>query len=90
MCGSRPFSDRIGKFFGYKMYTYLNGSTYRATVKPDKISKVLVSCRRPVSFEGDVDPSLEKLFLSEEEAAKQEAEQSAKIEAGRPVIRIKS
>lgn len=90
MCGSRPFSDRVGKFFGYKIYTYVNGSTFRATVKPDKISKVLVSSRRPISFEGDVDPSLEKLFLSEEEAMKEKAEQSAKIIAGKPAIHIKS
>lgn len=70
MCGSRPFSSKIGKYFGYKIYCYVNGSTRRATVEVGKKDKVQVSSRRPISFEGNTDPSLELAFLSDEEASK--------------------
>jgi hypothetical protein len=89
MCGSRPFSDLVGKFWGYKIYTYVNGATYRATVKPGKLDKILVSSRRPVSFEGDTDSSLEKLFLSEEEASKEIAETKPPISISKPNLTIK-
>jgi hypothetical protein len=70
MCGSRPFSNKVGKYFGYKIYTYVDGTTYKATCKVGKIEKVQVASRRPISFEGDLDPSLEKIFFSEEEEQK--------------------
>lgn len=89
MCGSRNFSRKVGKYFGYKIYTYVNGASYRATCKIGKMDKVMVSYRRPVSFEGTADPSLEVLFASEEEAKKQEAvKETAKPKVGIPTISI--
>jgi len=77
MMGSRPFSDRVAKYFGYKIHTYVNGSTHRATCKLGKIDKVLVSSRRPISFEDNVDPSLECIFYTEAEETQHVAEDKA-------------
>lgn len=68
LVGSRPFSDKVAKYFGYKIHTYVEGANYFATCKLGKVDKVLVSTRRPISFEGDPDPSLEKIFFSEDKA----------------------
>jgi len=88
MCGSRPFSDKVAKYFGYKIYTYVDGASFRATCKAGKINKVLVSSRRPVSFEGDLDPSLEKIFLSEEEADTQQKGNTATTQPAPLTIKI--
>ncbi len=62
LCGSQNYSDKVGKYFGYKIYTYMNGSKYKATTTPNKVAKTLVSHRRPIKLEDMDSPTLEYIF----------------------------
>jgi GTPase SAR1 family protein len=64
LCGSQNYSDKVGKYFGYKIYTYQNGTKYKATTTPGKVAKVLVSHRKPIILETMSDPSLEAIFTT--------------------------
>lgn len=62
LCGSQNYSTKVGKYFGYKIYTYMNGTKYKATTTPNKVAKTLVSHRRPIKLEDMDSPSLEYIF----------------------------
>lgn len=66
LAGSRNFSKKFGKAFGYKIYTYKNGSMRQATTEYKE--KTLTGNRKPVYLKGLDDPSLEQIFSADVQA----------------------
>ncbi len=64
LVGSRNFSKKVGKAFGYKIYTYKRGEMRQATTQFK--DKVLTGNRKPVYLDGNPDPSLEEVFAVED------------------------
>ena len=63
LCGSRNFSKKFGKYFGYKLVTYMNGASYKFTAKAGEYEKTLASTRSPVHlYDEGGKPTLEYLF----------------------------
>ncbi len=63
LAGSRNFSKKFGKSFGYKIYTYKNGAIRQATTEYKE--KTLTGNRKPVYLKGLKDPSLVQVFSPE-------------------------
>lgn len=63
ICGSRNYSKKFSKDFGYKISTYISGSSFRATVTPGENNKAIVGARRPIHLYNDEgNPSLVPMF----------------------------
>lgn len=75
ICGSRNYSKKFSRDFGYKIVTYTDGSRFKATTKPGEYGKAIVGHRRPVSLYNDQNqPTLIHVF--DPDAQTQVVEQS--------------
>ncbi len=63
LSGSRNFSRKFSKSFGYKIYTYKNGAVRQATT--EYRDKTITGNRKPVFLKGLADPSLTQIFSDE-------------------------
>jgi len=77
LAGSRNFSKKFGKAFGYKIYTYKNGAMRQATTEFK--DKVLTGNRKPVYLKGLADPSLTQIFSPEVTKPEKKAGPTPKI-----------
>jgi len=64
LCGSRNFSKKIAKYFNYRAYTYMSGSSHAITHVPNKVPKIRqVGLRRGVSLLDTAgQPTLQNIF----------------------------
>jgi hypothetical protein len=63
MCGSRPYSEKFSKDYGYKIAAYVKGDKFKATVTPGEYGVAVVSARRPITlYDEQGQPSLVPMF----------------------------
>lgn len=63
MCGSRNYSKKFSKDYGYKILTYMAGSKFKATVTPGEQDRAIVGARKPINlYDAEGLPSLVPLF----------------------------
>jgi len=66
LCGSRNYSKKFSKDFGYKIVTYVDGSKFHATTTPGEYGKAIAGARRPVTLYNEQgNPSLVPMFEPE-------------------------
>ncbi len=63
LCGSRNYSKKFSKDYGYKILTYMAGSKFKATVTPGEQEKAIVGTRKPITlYDDEGQPSLVPMF----------------------------